>query len=149
MHNSVARVISTAGIFSHHRPPQKHTINFLALHAEYIDGMEGRTLYSQGQPLEAVYCLLCGDIIVTRQMDPGEDHPGGADMQAGKSKEMAARVRTEGMLLGKMVEAYTGGHEAREKKLALARESAHETSEVCPDQNMHALMQHTFTYVLS
>ena len=137
MHTSVARVISTAGIFPHHRsPPKQHAINLLALHAEYIEGTEGRMLYSQGQPLEAVYCLLSGDVTVMRRRGPGENQAGGTDLQAGGSMELAAHVRTEGVLLGKMVEAYTGEHETREAKIALAREAAHETAEVCLNQNM-------------
>ena len=138
MQNSVARVLSTAGIFALHRPPQKHVINLLALHAEYVERTEGDMLYSEGQPLDAVFCLLSGNFTVMRQTGLGETQPGSTDGQVGRSMEMAGEVRTEGVLLGKMVEAYAQGHDDRERQLAFAKETAQETTEVCLDQITHA-----------
>ncbi len=88
-------------------------------------------LYSEGQPLDAVFCLLSGNITVMRQR-------GRTDGQVGRSLEMAGEVRTEGVLLGKMVEAYVRGHDDQERQLALAKQTAQETAEVCLDQITHA-----------
>jgi hypothetical protein len=141
MQNSVARVISTAGMFALHRPPQKDVINLLALHAEYFERTEGDTLYSEGQPVDAVFCLLSGNITVMRQRGLGETQPGSTDGQVGRNMEMAGEVRTEGVLLGTMVEAYARGREERERQLALAKETAQETAEVCLDPITYAQRQ--------
>jgi transcriptional antiterminator Rof (Rho-off) len=76
-----------------------------------------------------------------RQRGLGVTQPGSTDGQVGRSMEMAGEVRTEGVLLGKRVEAYARGHEERERQLALAKETAQETAEVCLDQITHAQRQ--------
>ena len=130
-------MIRTAGIFELNRPPSDDVISFLAHNAEYSELLGGERLYTEGDFLDAVYCLLSGSIDVSSGTTTVKDDGGsssGCHLAAG-NMEVASKVQVEGLLVGKMVEAYVGEHEAREKKLDSVKQAARESAEVCDNHN--------------